>query len=338
MTKEQYKELNTLLSAKKQIVITTHKSPDGDAIGSSLGLYHVLKSKGCEVSVVVPNGYPDFLKWMPAEDVILNYELQENEVKQWFEKSEILFCLDYNTTHRTGDVKELIEAYTGTSVMIDHHPQPDDFATYLLSDTSASSTAQLIYQFVDALGWEQLITKEVGECLYSGIVTDTGSFRFPATSAATHRVVAALMERGLQPHLVHQAIFDSNKESKLKLLGYCLSEKMRVLPEYKTAFIDLSNEELERFNYQSGDTEGVVNYALSVEGVRFAAIFKENEENVRMSFRSKGDFSVNQFARDHFNGGGHVNAAGGMSEDPLQDVVKKFEELLPAYKDQLLDE
>ncbi len=338
MTKEQYLELNTLLSAKKQIVITTHKSPDGDAIGSSLGLYHVLKAHGCNVSVVVPNGYPDFLKWMPAEDTILNYEVQGDEVKAVFETAEVLFCLDYNTAHRTGDVKELVESYTGISVMIDHHPQPDHFATYLLSDTSASSTAQLIYQFVDALGWEQLITKEVGACLYSGIVTDTGSFRFPATSAATHRVVAALMEKGLQPHLVHQAIFDSNKESKLKLLGYCLSEKMKVLPEYKTAFIHLSKEELERFNYQSGDTEGVVNYALSVEGVRFAAIFKENQENVRMSFRSKGEFSVNQFARDNFNGGGHVNAAGGMSEEPLQAVVKKFEALLPSYQEQLLDE
>ena len=175
----------------------------------------------------------------------------------------------------------------------------------------------------------------VGQCLYAGIVTDTGSFRFPSTSARTHRVVALLMDKGLQPHLIHQAIYNSNTENRLKLLGYCLSQKMTVLPEFKTAFIVLSDEELKLYKYQSGDTEGVVNYALSITGIRFAAIIKENEENIRMSFRSIGEFSVNQFARENFNGGGHTNAAGGMSEATLEDTVAKFQALLPKYKAEL---
>ena len=229
---------------------------------------------------------------MPGEDVIIDFEKNESQAKALMQNAELVFCLDYNAIHRVGDVKPLLEEYNGISVMIDHHPQPDNYATYLLSDTNASSTAQLIYEFVTNIGWESLINENVGQCLYSGIVTDTGSFRFPSTSASTHRVVASLMDKGLKPHLIHQAIYDSNTENRLKLLGYCLSEKMKFLPEYKTAFIVLSNEELKKYNYQSGDTEGVVNYALSITGVHFAAIIKQNEENIRMSFRSIGNFSV----------------------------------------------
>jgi phosphoesterase RecJ-like protein len=335
MTELQYIEVKSKLTINKKVVITTHRSPDGDAIGSSLGLYHVLKSKGLDVSVVVPNAYPDFLKWMPSEDVVIDFEKNRAAAESLIYAAELLFCLDYNAIHRTGDVKGSIEAFKGVSIMIDHHPQPDDYATYLLSDTSASSTAQLVYEFVSSLGWEDSIDDVVGQCLYAGIVTDTGSFRFPSTSARTHRVVALLMDKGLQPHLIHQAIYNSNTENRLKLLGYCLSQKMTVLPEFKTAFIVLSDEELKLYKYQSGDTEGVVNYALSITGIRFAAIIKENEENIRMSFRSIGEFSVNQFARENFNGGGHTNAAGGMSEATLEDTVAKFQALLPKYKAEL---
>jgi bifunctional oligoribonuclease and PAP phosphatase NrnA len=335
MTESQYTEIKKLLIADKKVVITTHRSPDGDAIGSSLGLYHVLKAKGCDVSVIVPNAYPDFLKWMPGEDIVVDFEHQMDDAKALIKEGEILFCLDYNAIHRTGDVEESISGYKGVSVMIDHHPQPDSYATYLLSDTSASSTAQLIYEFVDCLGWKDELNEQVGQCLYAGIVTDTGSFRFPSTSARTHRAVAELMDKGLKPHLIHQAIYDSNTESRLKLLGYCLSEKMKVLPEYKTAYIVLSNDELVKFNYHSGDTEGIVNYALSINGVRFAAIIKQTEEKISMSFRSKGGFSVNQFSRDNFNGGGHMNAAGGISKVSLEDTVIKFESLLGQYKKEL---
>ena len=335
LNETQYIELQELLREKKKVVISTHRSPDGDAIGSSLGLYHLLVQNGNEVKVVVPNEYPEFLHWMKGHDVILDYEVKQNEVKRAFEEADVLFCLDYNAPHRAGDVQELINDFSKTIVMIDHHPQPDDFATYTYSDTSASSTAELIHEFAVGMDWEERIDVSIGECLYSGIVTDTGSFRFPATTARTHRIVAAMMDKGLQPFLIHQKIYDSNTESRLKLLGYSLSQKMEVLPEFKTAFISLSQEEMTRFGYQSGDTEGVVNYALSIKGVRFAAIFKEYDKHIRMSFRSQGSFSVNDFARANFEGGGHTNAAGGTSHESLQHTIEKFKGLLPQYKEEL---
>lgn len=331
----QYSEIKALLEEKKNVLITTHKSPDGDAIGSSLGLYHLLVANGNSVKVAVPNEYPEFLHWMEGHTSILDFEVKESKVKNAFDTAEVLFCLDYNAPHRAGKLEDLIKEFKGPIIMIDHHPQPDDFATYTYSETSGSSTAELIYEFACGLKWETKITATIGECLYSGMVTDTGSFRFPATTARTHRIVADLMDKGLRPFLIHQRIYDSNTESRLKLLGYSLSEKMKVFPEYKTAYISLSQDEMKRFGYQSGDTEGVVNYALSIKGVRFAAIFKEYDQHIRISFRSQGDFSVNDFARANFEGGGHVNAAGGTSYDSLQATVDRFESLLPKYQEAL---
>lgn len=337
LSNQEYGKIKEVLTPGKKVVITTHRSPDGDAIGSSLALLHVLKAIGCFPSVIVPNEYPHFLKWMKGNESIINFEISPELAKEKLKESELIFCLDYNALHRMGDLGTEVGKMDILKIMIDHHLKPDDFAWMALSDTTASSTGELVFDFIEGLDLKHLITPEIGACLYAGIMTDTGSFRFPSTSAKTHRVVAELMDKGLVTSMVHEKIYDENAVHKLKLLGFALSEKMKVIEEYNTAYISLSNEELNRYNYQSGDTEGVVNYALSISGVRFAAIFKENEENIRISFRSKGHFSVNQFSRDHFNGGGHANAAGGVSFDGLKETVEKFESILPKYQEQLKD-
>lgn len=331
LTEADYYEIKKLLSPNKKVAILTHYSPDADAIGSSLGLQLVLEKIGCEARVIVPNEYPEFLKWMKGTDAIINFRESRELAQQRIEEAEIVFCLDFNSLDRIKELGKEVEKTKGVLIMIDHHPQPDNFVKYMLSKVTASSTSELIYEFVSELGLIEMIDVRVGECLYAGIMTDTGSFKFPSTSAKTHRVVAELMEAGLKPYLVHGEVFDNNTENKLKLLGYCLEKKMKVMPQFKTAYISLSKKELNRFKYQTGDTEGVVNYALSVKGIVMAVLIKENDECIRMSFRSKGDFSVNDFARKHFSGGGHKNAAGGNSELSLRQTVEKLEALLPDY-------
>lgn len=328
-------KVSGLLSQSKKIVITTHRSPDGDALGSSLGLYHVLIQMGHTVDVVVPNDYPKFLAWMSANEKVLNYELHREDAEKAITAAEIVFCLDYNSLKRMHELGEFVEKDKSIKIMIDHHPQPDDFADFMLSDTSSSSTGELVYHFLEKLKLEHLVNAASASCLYSGIMTDTGSFRFPSTSSNTHRVVANLMDAGANIAEIYTKINDTNSADRLKLLGYCLSEAMVVFPEYNTALFALSQEDLMRFNYKKGDTEGVVNYGLSIQGIKFSAIIKEYDNEIRMSFRSRGNFSVNEFARENFSGGGHLNAAGGMSELSFAETIEKFKSLLPKYADKI---
>lgn len=336
MTQDTISKLKSLLEEPKKIVIVCHKNPDGDAIGSNLGLYHFLKLKNHDVTVIVPNDYPHFLKWMPGNDSVLVFENNETTCEPIIAASDVIFTLDFNALHRTGSMESVLEKAEATKVMIDHHQQPDDYATYMYSDTSMSSTCEMVYHFISMLGETQLVNAEIANCLYAGIVTDTGSFRFPSTTAVTHRVVADLIEKGATNAQVHNNIFDTNSESRLQLLGCALSN-LKVFPEYKTAYITLSQDELDTFNFKKGDTEGFVNYGLSLEGIIFAAIFIENKQEniIKISLRSKGDFSVNEFSRAHFNGGGHTNAAGGKSDLSMSETITKFERLLPDYKTQL---
>lgn len=330
MSKTDFTELKELLSTPKKIAIVAHKSPDGDAIGSSLGLYHYLIDKGHQVEVVMPNDYPIFLKWMPGNDKIVLHEGNEANAEALVNQAEVLFCLDFNTPSRAFGLEEVIQRSENVKVLIDHHPQPDGFVDFMLSDTSACSTAQLVHRFAGLMG-DKIPNKESGDCLYCGIMTDSGSFRFPSTTSETHRIVADLLDLGVKNDEVYNLVNSTSSEHRLRLLGYCIDDKLEVHSEYGAAFISLSLDEKKKFHFQKGDTEGTVNYPLSIEGVNFAAIFIEAEDMIKISFRSIGDFDVNQFARENFEGGGHRNAAGGKSDLGLQETIDKFVGLLPKY-------
>lgn len=333
MIEQAILEITAELSQARNIVIVPHKGPDGDAIGSSLGLMHFLKNKGHDVDVIAPNEYPRFLKWLPGNDQVMIYEKDKTRADEVINDADIVFALDFNHLNRSGDMQEVLTASQAVFIMIDHHREPSDFANYTYSDAEMSSTCEMVYHFIDKLRAVEKITPEIATCLYSGIMTDTGSFRFSATSAETHRVIAQLIDKGAVNHQIHNNIFDTFNENRLQLLGTAL-QNLRVLPEYKTAYITLSQEELDQHNFQKGDTEGFVNYGLAIEDVIFALIFIENKQEgiIKISFRSKGDFNVNEFARAHFEGGGHNNAAGGKSELSMEDTVNKLNSILPDYK------
>ena len=336
MTAKEISELKTLLSEPKSIVIVPHKNPDGDAIGSTLALYHYLHLNNHNATIIAPNDYPEFLKWMPSERNILHYDTQTDKANTVISDADLIFTLDFNALFRAGDMVNSLEEADAIYVMIDHHQQPDDYAKYVYSDVDMSSTCEMVYNFIEMLGDSDKITSEIATCLYAGIMTDTGSFRFPSTSSQTHRIVANLIEKGADNAQIHNNIYDTNSYERLQLLG-CALKNLKVIPELRTAYITITQEELDTYNFQKGDTEGVVNYGLSLKGIVFAAIFIENRQEgiVKISLRSKGEFSVNEFSRKHFNGGGHTNAAGGRSDLSLEDTVEKFISILPNYKNAL---
>ena len=330
--------IKELLSSPKKIVIVSHRNPDGDAYGSSLALYHYLKKYDHSVTVISPNDCPEFLKWLPAEDNIVVFESQRKKATGIIKEAEVIFTLDFNALHRVGDAMEgVLKESTATFIMIDHHKQPEDYATYMYSDVLASSTSQMMYHFIEKLDDLNKIDKNIATCLYTGIVTDTGSFKYQSTTGDTHRIVANLLEKNIDHTRIHNELYDTNSIFRLQLLGKALSN-LRVLRKYKTAYITLSQEELNSFHFKKGDTEGFVNYGLSLKGVVMAAIFIEDQKQgiVKMSFRSKGNFCVNEFARNYFNGGGHENAAGGRSEESLRRTVSKFIKVLEDHKEDLL--
>ena len=329
MKATELNQLKSFLSEPRKVVITTHKGPDGDAMGSSLALYNYLLKKGHSVHVITPNDYPIFLKWMKGEEYVIEYCFHEEKAKKITESAELIFCLDFNTLSRIDTYAPIVERSNALKVLIDHHQQPDTF-DFNFSDASASSTAQLIFEFLEMLDDTDEIDQDIAECLYAGIMTDTGNFRFNSVCSKTHQVVSFLIEKGARNDWVYDKIHDNNSVNRLKLLGYCLSEKMELLSDLGVSIITLTQKELQRFNFKKGDTEGVVNYALSIEGVNVAAFMVEREGIIKISFRSKGDISVNQLARDHFNGGGHINAAGG-SASTMQEAITKFKRNISNY-------
>jgi phosphoesterase RecJ-like protein len=333
MTAADIKAIHNLLSLPKKIVIIPHKNPDGDAMGSTLALCTYLNKKGHSATVIAPNDYPHFLKWLPGDEATILYNKEEDKAKQHIQDAEVIFTLDFNHFSRTGNLEPLLEAASATFVMIDHHQQPGTYALVTYSDTSMSSTCEMVYHFIDALNDTDVIDAGMASCLYTGIMTDTGSFRFSSTTAKTHKVIAALIEKGADNTAIHQNIYDTNSYTKLQLLGVAL-KNLRVLPEYRTAYITMTQKELDDHSFQKGDTEGFVNYGLSLDGIIFAVIFIENKADniIKMSLRSKGDFSVNDVARTHYEGGGHINAAGGKSDLNMDDTVAQFISILPDYK------
>ncbi len=326
---QELNELKDLLNTPKKIVITTHHKPDADALGSSLAMWGYLCKKGHQVAVVTPTDYPRFLKWMHGEkEVIVFNEGNEKESARLVDEADLIFCLDFNALGRINELGEIIRKASAKKILIDHHLEPEDFACISFSDTSAAATCVLIYKIIVGLGDKSLLDTCIGECIYAGIMTDTGSFRHPSTNKEVHLIIAELINLAVDISSIHRLIYDNNSEKKLRFLGHALLNKMVVIPEDRTAYIAISAEELERYDSQNGDTEGLVNFALSVDNVVFAAVIIEREESVKISFRSKDDFSANEFARTHFHGGGHKNAAGGRSDLSLEETVNKFKKLV----------
>ena len=321
--------IQLLLSTPKKIAIIPHRGPDGDAMGSTLALYHFLLKNNHNPIVVSPNEFPDFLSWMPGSETVKIFEKDKENCTKILEDAEVIFTLDFNALHRTGEMEHVLSQLKAPFVMIDHHQKPDDYAAVTYSDTSFGSTCEMIYNFINFLGKKDQIDKTIGTCIYTGILTDSGSFRFPKTTGNTHRIVAELIDLGVENTEIPTLLFDNSGYDRLQLLGRAL-QNMKVIEERKTSYTTLTQEELNTFHYVKGDTEGVVNYGLSIKGIHFAAIFIENKEEniIKISFRSQGDFDVNQFARDHFHGGGHKNAAGGKSELTMEKTIEKFEDLV----------
>jgi len=317
------------------IVVTTHHKPDGDAMGSSLGLYNYLNILGHNVAIITPTDYPAFLHWMPGHDDVIIFEGHEKNCESLTEEADIIFCLDFNDLKRINEFGPIVGRSKAKKVMIDHHREPSGFDDYRFWTYEASSTCELIYEFIRLSGDFDKIDNHIADCLYTGMMTDTGSFRYRGTSATTHRIVADLLDKGARNSQIHELVYDSNTIMRLKMMGYILYEKIEILEEFNTALIHLNRDDLARFHIKTGDTEGFVNFVLSIEGIKFSVLIIDRTKLVKMSFRSKGEFSCNEFAKKHFEGGGHKNAAGGQSTDTLEATVERFLDVLKGYKSEL---
>ncbi|HTN38183.1 MAG TPA: bifunctional oligoribonuclease/PAP phosphatase NrnA [Arachidicoccus sp.] len=319
--------------SKQKVTITMHQKPDGDAMGSTLGLYHFLIQLGHQVQVISPTNWSGFLNWLPDCDQVWDYEKTKPVSDAYIASSDWIFCLDFNVLHRTKTMEQVLLDAKAVKILVDHHEQPQVAVfDYGVSDTQKSSTCEMIYDLIVESGHQSLINKAVATCIYTGLMTDTGSFRFPSTKASVHLAIADLKSRGLEHSVIHENIYDANTEERLRFLGNALLNRMEVFYPYNAAIMVIPKSDLLKFHTKTGDTEGLVNYLLSLKGIRFAAIVIDRDEERKWSFRSKGDFDVNQFARKHFNGGGHKNAAGGNASDSLEETVKKFKTVLLDYE------
>lgn len=329
--------LAALLEQPKKIVITTHHKPDGDALGSSLGLYNYLIQRGHHAKVITPTDYPQYFDWMPGNGEVIIYTDTVEQSNQLIAEAELIFCLDFNALGRINEMGEQVQNSSAYKIMIDHHLEPQDFDDYRYWNINACATAQLVYDFIATeLNDKALVNKDVATCLYTGIMTDSGSFRLPNTTAAVHRVVADLIDAGAVNWRIHELVYDSATENRLRFLGHCLTNKLVVLPEFNTAYISVTADELKKYDINTGDTEGIVNYALSISGIKLAAFMVQRKDKVKLSLRSRGEFPANEICKKYFNGGGHRNAAGGASDEPLEVVIEQFKALLPNYKTLLI--
>jgi phosphoesterase RecJ-like protein len=328
-------ELNQLkahLESPNRFIILAHKSPDGDAVGSAAAFFHFLSNLSCKVQVVLPDLPSDTLLPFMANTDCLYFSEQPDAVKTLFEESSVLICLDFNAPSRVGDMQPLIEGFLGVKVMIDHHPEPEAFADLMLSDVTNSSTCQLIYECIEFMELTHAVDQNVARALYLGIMTDTGSFRFPSVSAKTHKILAALLHTGIAHWQIHQDVYDNNRIDQLQLRGFAISEKLVLLNKKNSVlpvgYISLTKDELSRFNYKTGDTEGLVNVILSVEGIKVGILIQEKSDGIKLSFRSKDGVFVNELAKQHFNGGGHKYAAGGISFDSMEVTISRILSLI----------
>lgn len=335
LTVDELTQLKALLVQKRKIVLLAHKNPDGDAIGSTLALSSVLKKQGHDVQIIVPNDFPKFLKWLPNAKKVFNADFNIKGAEIAISKAQILFLLDFNEVSRIDQLASFVEKSAAKKVLIDHHQQPGDF-DFVYSDTAMPATCEMVYHFIKQMNWEEFLDKEIAISLYAGMLTDTGNFKYPSVKASTLATASELIKLGAEPHKIYDALFDNNSISKFKLLSVFLNN-IKVLPEYRTAIFYLTKEELLNNGYEKGDTDGFVNYGLSLNNIVFSVFMAEDTQRdfVKISFRSKGDFDTSEFSRNHFSGGGHINASGGKSDISIQDTIKEFVNLLPKYEEKL---
>lgn len=331
ISEEKIIKVQRLLDKLDNIVIVTHVSPDGDAIGSTLGLYHYLKNAGNNVQIIVPNSFPKFLKWMEGSETIIQYDLEPELSAKLVAEAQLIFCLDFNVLTRIKELGELVRQAKAKKVMVDHHPFPDEFADVVISYPKISSTSELIFRLICRMGDFDQISKAGAEAIYTGMMTDTGAFTYNSNNSEIYYIIGELLSKGINKDQIYINVYNNYSVDRFRMMGYMLSEKMQIYPEQKTAFMSLTNDEQHRFNRQKGDTEGFVNIPLSIDGIIFAVLFREDTDMIKLSFRSAGKFPANIFAAENFNGGGHLNAAGGEFYGTMEDAIKKFEEALPAY-------
>ena len=331
-----HKQAKNWIESSQRIVVIPHRNPDGDAIGSALGIFNLLQNMEKTSALVCPNDFPEFLHWLPGKDKVMVATDHPDMAKTLIDKADLLIMTDFNCPSRIKGIEEAVLQSKARKILIDHHPEPKEFADLVFSDTSVSATAELLYLFIQATGLEKYMDKSVAECLFTGIMTDTGSFSYNSSNPQTYIVLGELLKFEIDKDKIHSLVFNNFSHKRMQLLGYCLNEKFVVLPEFRTGFISITKEELKRFDFQPGDTEGFVNYPLSVKGVIFSALFIERDEHIKLSFRSKGKFAANRFSQLYFNGGGHRNAAGGECNLDMEACVNRFAELLPKFKNELL--
>src|SRR5690554_6444175 len=331
---QDIKLLKERLSLPQKIVITTHHKPDADALGSSLGLANYLKKKNHQVNVIVPSDYPSFLHWMKGNEEVINFEEEGRvqEVTKKIAEADMIICLDFSSLSRIHDMAALVESSKAFIVNIDHHQDPEEFADFRWWSTSAAATCELVYELIVKMGDKDLIDKDIANCLYAGIMTDTGGFRHPNTTKNVHLVTAELIGLGADNSKISRLIYDTNSLNRLKFIGFALTRRLVILEDLQTAYFAISKKDLKKYDSHTGDTEGLVNYALSLDGIKLAALFTERKDGVKISFRTAEDVVINKFAAQHFDGGGHKNASGGKSALPLAETTKKFEQLVKENK------
>ncbi len=322
-------------NSSKSIVLLPHTNPDGDAMGSVLGLWRVLQNAGYKVKVVSPTKYPTFYHWMDGHDEVINYSHHPKQSARALEESDLLICMDFNQLSRLGEMKTLVESYPGKKILIDHHPFPGDFTDLIISDITYSSTAELIFSILQQTEFVPFIDRNAATSFFTGIMTDTGSFDFNVSNPNTFETVAQLTRMGVDQLDIHSKIYDNYSADRIRLMGFCLSNRMKVYPEYHAACMYITLEDQKAFNFKTGDNEGFVNMPLSIKGVVFSVLFTEKEKYVKASFRSKGEFAVNEVSEKYFNGGGHRNAAGGEYYASLAEAIEQFEKLLPEFEDRI---
>ncbi len=317
------------------IVLVPHINADGDAVGSVFGLWKVLKNMGLDAKVISPNSYANYYTWMCGHSEAIVFTWKKEYATKLMGQASTLICMDFNQSSRAGEMEKLVEDFQHTTILIDHHPYPSDFADILFSDTKRSSTAELTFALLCEAGLQEYIDKDAASCFFAGIMTDTGSFNYSVSDPETFKTVSKLLEYGIDQDAIHSAIYDNFSEERMRLLGFCLNTRMKVFPQYHSAYMYLTKEDQKEFNFRKGDSEGFVNMPLSIKDIHFSAFFTENDDHVKISLRSKGNFPVNRFSEENFNGGGHLNAAGGEIYVTLQQAIDRFENLLPSYEEQL---
>ncbi|MEN8156731.1 MAG: bifunctional oligoribonuclease/PAP phosphatase NrnA [Bacteroidota bacterium] len=326
------------LSNAKKVAVLTHTNPDGDAIGSSLALAQALSKRGLDAQVIIPDGLPDFLRWLPGIELSTTFAYKKEKATGIIQEADVIFCLDFNDPGRLNGVEEVLKMSEAKTILIDHHEDPADFTDLTISETWRGSVGEMVYVFLNELFEEDVMDQDIATCLYVAIMTDTGNFNYASSYPEIFHIVGNLMKYGLEKDRIYSNVYDAYSEDRMRLQGYCMQEKMVVLPQYHTAYISLTDEELKRFNHRKGDTEGFVNIPFSVKGIRFTALFVEKKDRIKVSFRSRGTFPTNRVASEHFNGGGHINASGGDSFDSMEETLSRFESLLPGYTKILSDD